>query len=109
MFDATVESTSSVKLYAGIIVAIAIYFIAFHLPFGEFSADGKHAFSVFCVAAFLRITNVFPLAIKGIIVLFLLPISNSVTASDIYSYFGNAAIFLFWALLFWPVQLCVLV
>ena len=93
MFDATVESTSSVKLYAGIIVAIAIYFIAFHLPFGEFSADGKHAFSVFCVAAFLWITNVFPLAITGIIVLFLLPISNSVTASDIYSYFGNAAIF----------------
>ena len=72
MFDATVESTSSVKLYAGIIVAIAIYFIAFHLPFGEFSADGKHAVSVFCVAAFLWITNVFPLAITGIIVLFLL-------------------------------------
>ena len=90
MFDAKVESTSPLKLYAGIVVAIAIYLLAFYLPFGQFSTDGNHAFSVFCVAAFLWITNVFPLAITGIIVLFLLPISSSITASDIYSYFVSS-------------------
>ena len=93
MFDANIETSSSLKLYAGIVMAIAIYLIVFYLPFGQFSADGKHAFSVFCVAAFLWITNVFPLAITGIIVLFLLPASSSITSYEIYSYFGNAAIF----------------
>ncbi len=81
------------KVSLGIICALAIYYFALSLDFGQFTPAGKHAFAVFCVGAFLWITNIFPLAITGIIVLFLLPASDAIKAHDIYSYFGNSAVF----------------
>ncbi|WP_116963267.1 SLC13 family permease [Fastidiosibacter lacustris] len=81
------------SIFLCVLASMVIYFVALFLPFGEFSASGKHAFAVFCVAVFLWIINIFPLAITGIIVLFLLPASGVIFAQDVYSYFGNSATF----------------
>ena len=73
--------------------AIAIYFIVLHLPLDGFTEPGKHALAVFAVAAFLWITNIFPIAVTGIVVLFMLPLTGDISASTTYSYFGNSAVF----------------
>ena len=87
------EFSSFIKICSGILISVLIYYLVFYLPFGDFTVSGKHAFAVFCVAAFLWITNIFPLAITGIIVLFLLASTSTVEAKEVYSYFGNSAIF----------------
>ncbi len=73
--------------------AVMIYIIVVNLPLPEFTAPGQHCLAVFAVAAFLWITNLFPIAVTGIIVLFLLPMSGSISPSTTYSYFGNSAVF----------------
>lgn len=76
------------------IVATAIYFAIYFAPLpGYFSYHAHQAIAVFGVAAFLWIANVLPIAVVGIIVLFLLPLSGAVPAETTYSYFGNSAIF----------------
>lgn len=73
--------------------AIAIYFIVLYLPLEGFTNPGKHALAVFAVAAFLWITNIFPIAVTGIVVLFMLPLTGDISANTTYSYFGNSAVF----------------
>lgn len=58
-----------------------------------FTTQGQQALAVFCVAALLWVTNIFPIAITGIIVLFLLPVSGAIDSSTAYSYFGNSSVF----------------
>jgi di/tricarboxylate transporter len=51
------------------------------------------ALAVFAVAAFLWGTNTLPLAVTGIIVLFLIPVSQTLSSAQTYAYFGNPAVF----------------
>ncbi|MFZ9034503.1 MAG: SLC13 family permease [Francisellaceae bacterium] len=91
--NTTQKTLSQLMFWLYIVIAAGLYFLALWLPFGHFSPAGKHAFAVFCVATFLWITNIFPIAITGIVVLFLLPITGAISSTDVYSYFGNSAIF----------------
>ncbi|MCF6775894.1 DASS family sodium-coupled anion symporter [Thiotrichales bacterium 19X7-9] len=77
----------------GIIVSAVIFVIlnSFELP--GFSYQAKMSFIIFVIAAFLWMSNAFPLAITGIIVLFLLPLTQAAPASTVYGYFGNSAVF----------------
>ncbi|PCI39653.1 MAG: anion transporter [Thiotrichales bacterium] len=75
------------------LVAIAIYFIIVNSSMPSFSIPARKAMAVFGVASFLWMTNALPLAVTGIVVLILLPISHAVPATEVYSYFGNPAIF----------------
>ncbi|WP_119344209.1 SLC13 family permease [Facilibium subflavum] len=93
MHEQTSYLPPMLKIWFGIIIATIVYVAAIYAPFGTFTPAGKHTFAVFCVAAFLWISNTFPLAVTGIIVLVLLPLSKTISANDIYSYFGNSAIF----------------
>lgn len=49
--------------------------------------------AVFAVAAFLWGTYTLPLAVTGLVVLFLLPITGVMTREATYAYFGNHAVF----------------
>ncbi|WP_440994202.1 SLC13 family permease [Cysteiniphilum litorale] len=93
MHQKEMELPTIPSIFLCVLAAVVIYFVALYLPVGHFSEAGKHAFAVFCVAAFLWISNIFPLAVTGIIVLFLLPMSGDIFSQDVYSYFGNSAIF----------------
>jgi len=48
---------------------------------------------VFLTAGFLWFTNTFPIAITGLLVLLLLPLSGALPAKEAYSYFGSDAVF----------------
>ena len=76
------------------IVAALIYFGVYYCPMSDyFSPQGHKTLAVFAVAAFLWITSALPIAVVGILVLFLLPLSGAVPSALAYSYFGNSAIF----------------
>ena len=76
-----------------ILLSIAIFTTVSLIPMPGFTHQGQQAFAVFCVAALLWITNIFPIAVTGIVVLFLLPVSGAINASVAYSYFGNSSVF----------------
>lgn len=76
-----------------IIVSFAIFITLNAIDLPGFSHPAKMAFIIFIIAAFLWMTNSFPLAITGIIVLFLLPLTGAASASTVYGYFGNSAVF----------------
>ncbi|MDC0534261.1 DASS family sodium-coupled anion symporter [Francisellaceae bacterium] len=75
-----------------IICTISFFSISL-LPLPGFTHQGQQALAVFSVAAILWVTNIFPIAITGIIVLFLLPVSGAISSSIAYSYFGNSSVF----------------
>jgi sodium-dependent dicarboxylate transporter 2/3/5 len=62
------------------------------LPQG-LSSEGRAAIAVFAVALCLWTTNVIPLAITGLLTMALLPILNVAKANEVYSFFGNSAVF----------------
>ena len=74
-------------------IAIILYLVVAHMQFVGFSEAAQKTLAVFAVASFLWITNSLPIAVTGIVVLFLLPVSGALTAAKTYSYFGNPAVF----------------
>ena len=74
-------------------IAVVIYFIVYISPLPGFSHQAHMSLAVFAVAAFLWVTNALPIAVVGIVVLFLLPVSGAVSAKSAYAYFGNDAVF----------------
>lgn len=85
--------TNNPKQWILLLVTVALYFIVLHFHVSGFSVEAQKALAVFCVAAFLWITSALPIAITGIVVLLLLPVSGAVSAHDTYSSFGNHAVF----------------
>lgn len=77
-------------LYA---IAGVLYWAVTYIPFYGFKPNAHAALAVFSVAAFLWISNALPLAITGIVVLLLLPLSGAISSQATYAYFGNDAIF----------------
>ena len=49
--------------------------------------------AVFVTAAFLWGTNTLPLAVTGVLVMWLLPVSGALETSEVYRYFGSDALF----------------
>lgn len=75
-------------------LAAAVLYAAIRLlPLPGVEAGIRPALAVFAVAAFLWGTNTLPLAVTGIIVLFLIPVSGALSSEDTYAYFGNRAVF----------------
>lgn len=73
--------------------AAIIYGLMYFMVMPGFSHQAHMALAVFSVAAFLWMTNALPLAVVGIVVLFLLPVSGAVSAKAAYDYFGSSAVF----------------
>ncbi|MDY7013271.1 MAG: SLC13 family permease [Cyanobacteriota bacterium] len=73
--------------------AAVLYFALRFLPLPGIEAAIQPALAVFAVAAFLWGTNTLPLAVTGIIVLFLIPVSQTLSSAETYAYFGNPAVF----------------
>jgi len=73
------------------LIAAAIYGAILALPF--LNSEVKPALAVFAVAAFLWGTNTLPLAVTGIVVLFLIPASGTLSPDRTYEFFGNRAVF----------------
>ena len=63
------------------------------MQFPGFNIQAQSAFAVFCSCAFLWLTNILPLAIPGIVALFLLPLSGAVSSANTYKYFANSTVF----------------
>lgn len=77
-----------VLLIAGIAGLIVMF-----LPLSGFSHSAQRTLVVFTVAAILWITNALPIAVTGLVVLLLMPVTGALTSHQIYSYFGNNAVF----------------
>ena len=75
------------------LVAAGIYGLILALPLAGFTPEGKLSLAVFGVTAFLWGTSTLPLAVTGLIVLLIIPVSGALDHSATYSYFGNRAVF----------------
>ena len=75
------------------LLAIIIFLGIQHIPLNGFNPQAHATIAVFGLAAFLWITSALPIAITGLVVLLMLPLSGSVSSTQAYSYFGNHAVF----------------
>lgn len=75
------------------VVAALIYVAILALPMAGVDKQAKGALAVFGVTAFLWATNTLPVAVTGLIVLFLIPLSGTLSSEATYAYFGNKAVF----------------
>ncbi|NEP87750.1 MAG: DASS family sodium-coupled anion symporter [Okeania sp. SIO2C2] len=75
-------------------VAAALIYVSILLfPMAGIEKEAKGALAVFGVTAFLWATNTLPVAVTGLMVLFLIPLSGSMSPTETYAYFGNKAVF----------------
>ena len=75
------------------LIAAVIYLLTLAVPLEGFNFEAQRALAVFLVTAFLWGTNTLPLAVTGLIVLFLIPFSGALSHDTTYAYFGNRAVF----------------
>lgn len=75
------------------VAAAIIYALILSLPLPAVSLEAQRALAVFGVAAFLWGSNTLPLAVTGLVVLFLIPVSGALSHEATYAYFGNRAVF----------------
>jgi len=73
--------------------AAVIYGAVLIVPFPGLEMEAKRALAVFAVTAFLWGTNTLPVAVTGLVVLFLIPVSGVLSSEATYAYFGNRAVF----------------
>jgi len=75
-------------------VAAGLFYILVKLwPIAGLSQEARGALAAFAAAVFLWGTNSLPLAVTGVLVLFLLPMSGALPAKEVYAYFGSDAVF----------------
>lgn len=75
------------------IITAIIFFAVDFMKFPGFSTQAQSAFAVFCACAFLWLSNILPLAVPGIVALFLLPLSGAVSSVNTYKSFANSTVF----------------
>jgi len=78
--------------YFSLSILIVIAFLILPTPAG-LSRDGMVMLGILLMAAVLWITEVIPLAVTGILIMVLQPLLTSMPASQVFSNFGNKAIF----------------
>ena len=76
-----------------LLVAAGLFFAVRYWPIEAIPDEGQGALATFVVAVFLWSTNAVPMAVTGLAVLFLLPISGALSHDATYAYFGNHAVF----------------
>ncbi len=74
-------------------VAVGLYFAILALPLTGFSEAGRKALAIFGVTAFLWSTSALPVAVTGLLVLFLIPFTGVLPPEQTYGYFGNRSVF----------------
>ena len=80
--------------WAYYIVGALIFCALFFSPMqGIFSDAAQRTVAVFGVAAFFWISGALPMAVTGLLVLLLLPMTGAISVSQTYSSFGNSAVF----------------
>ncbi len=67
------------RRWIGCILASIIYGTILALPFPGFEHQARQALAVFGVAIFLWATSVLPIAVTGLVILFLLPLSGALS------------------------------
>ncbi len=75
------------------IVATLIYFAILSLPLNGFNEAARKALAIFGVTAFLWSTSALPVAVTGLLVLFLIPFTGVLPPEQTYAYFGNRSVF----------------
>jgi len=86
--------TSQSKNYIFIFLALLILIIFHFIPTPEgLTYNGKMMIGILITAAFLWITEPIPLSVTGILIMILQPIFGILPASDVFSSFGNQAVF----------------
>ncbi|WP_457637199.1 SLC13 family permease [Oceanithermus sp.] len=75
------------------IAGTALFFFVKGLSLPGIGRQAQAALAVFAEAAFLWGSNSLPLAVTGVLVLWLLPASGALSTRDVYSYFGSDALF----------------
>lgn len=73
--------------------AAFLFFSIKALPLPGVGKEAQGALAVFGAAAFLWGSNSLPLAVTGVLVLWLLPISGALETREVYGYFGSDALF----------------
>ena len=82
------------KNIAYISLSMLIVILSLLLPRpAELSRDGMVMLGILMMAAVLWITEVIPLAVTGILIMILQPLLTSMEASQVFSNFGNKAVF----------------
>lgn len=81
------------RRWAWYLASAAIYTLLRLWPIAGLSPEGRGALAVFAAAGFLWGTNSLPLAVTGVLVLFLLPASGALPTKEAYAYFGSDAVF----------------
>ena len=79
--------------WAWFVAAALIYLVIYLFPIAGVEKEAKGALAVFGVTAFLWATNTLPVAVTGLMVLFLIPLSGTLSPTETYAYFGNKAVF----------------
>ncbi len=81
------------RRWAWYLAAGLLFLLVKRWPAPELSPEARGALAVFAAAGFLWGTNSLPLAVTGVLVLFLLPQSGALPAKEVYAYFGSDAVF----------------
>ncbi len=76
-----------------LVAAAGVYGLTMLLPWAGATPLQVRTLAVFAVAAFLWGTYTLPLAVTGLVVLFLLPVTGVMNREATYAYFGNHAVF----------------
>jgi sodium-dependent dicarboxylate transporter 2/3/5 len=86
----TSQSKNYIFIFAALFILIFFHFIP--TPEG-LTYNGKMMLGILITAAFLWITEPIPLSVTGILIMILQPIFGILPASDVFSSFGNQAVF----------------
>jgi sodium-dependent dicarboxylate transporter 2/3/5 len=78
-----------------VVCGAALYaYVAWFLPTpAGLSTNGRQTLAVFAVCLLFWVFNVLPLMVTSLLALVLLPLSGAMSASEVYSLFGNEALF----------------
>jgi len=75
------------------ILAVATYTVAHLPPPDGLTAEGLKAIAVFGLSLVLWVTHLLPLAITGLLAIVLIALMGVMSSSEVYSLFGNEAVF----------------
>jgi sodium-dependent dicarboxylate transporter 2/3/5 len=74
-------------------LSIIAFFAVYLTPLPDFSLAAHKTLAIFACAAFLWMTDALPIAVTGILILLLIPLTGALSAHTTYSYFGSPAVF----------------
>jgi solute carrier family 13 (sodium-dependent dicarboxylate transporter), member 2/3/5 len=87
LFDRLWRFATLVSLFA------LLYLFMIQEPWDGLTVNGYRALGAFLFCMVLWVTNLIPLAVTGLLAIAILPLLNVLPADEVFSYFGNEALF----------------